>query len=60
MNKALLTLVLSAATLVAGAQVVEVQSVTRVAVDGDVSVDKPRISPDGTFAVLSTNTDNAL
>ncbi len=59
MNKALLTLVLSAATLVAGAQVVEVESVTRVALDG-ISVDKPRISPDGAFAVLSTNTDNAL
>ena len=59
MNKALLTLVISAATLVAGAQVVEVESLTRVSLDG-ISVDKPRISPDGAFAVLSTNTDNAL
>lgn len=60
MNKTILTLVLSAATIVAGAQVVEVQSVDRVAVAGGVSVNVPRISPDGAYAVLSTNTDNAL
>lgn len=59
MNKVLLTVALSAAALVAGAQVVEVQSITKVPASA-VAVNIPRISPDGSFAVVSSNTDNSL
>lgn len=59
MKKILLTLALGSAALFAGAQVVEVQSVAKVSLQG-LEVNIPRISPDGTFAVVSSNTDNSL
>lgn len=60
MNKVLLTLALGAGALIANAQVVEVQQVTKVPVQGDLQVNIPRISPDGRFAVVSSNSDQAL
>lgn len=60
MKKYLLSMVIAAASLASAAQVVEVQSITRVPVKGEVSVNTPCISPDGTFAIVSTNDDNSL
>lgn len=42
MKKSLLTLAFCTASLLAGAQVVEVQSVTKVPVAGDLAVNIPR------------------
>lgn len=60
MKKSLLTLAFCTASLLAGAQVVEVQSVTKVPVAGDLAVNIPRVSPDGRFAIVSTCDDNTL
>lgn len=60
MKKALLTLALGAAAIFADAQVVDVQSVAKVPLQNDLQVNIARVSPDGTFAVVSSNTDNAL
>lgn len=60
MKKSLLTLALGVMAFTAGAQVVEVQSVTKVPLPQDLLVNIPRISPDGTFAIVSTLADNTL
>lgn len=60
MKKFLLTMAIATATLASAAQVVEVQSITRVPLQADIHVNTPCISPDGTFAIVSTNDDNSL
>ncbi len=60
MKKSLLTLVFCAASMLAGAQVVEVQSVAQVPMQDGIDVNIPRISPDGRFAIVSTLADNSL
>lgn len=60
MKKTLMSLALTALALGASAQVVQVGSVEQIAIPGDLSVNIPRVSPDGTFAIVSTNNDNAL
>lgn len=60
MNKALLTMVLGAAALTAGAQVVEVQSIEKVPVKAELRINIPQISPDGTFAVVSNLATSSL
>ncbi len=59
MKKILLSLLAFAAAIGAGAQVVEVQSVEQVPV-ADLSVNVARVSPDGSFAVVSSNAGNVL
>lgn len=60
MKKVLLAAAFAAAAIGAGAQVVEVVSVKKVPVSADLAVNTPCISPDGSFAVVSSLTDNAL
>lgn len=60
MKKSLLTLALGAASLLAGAQVVEVQSITKVPLQADMQVNISRVSPDGSFAIVSNFEDNSL
>lgn len=60
MKKSLLTLMFCAASMLAGAQVVEVQSVVQVPVQSGLDVNIPRVSPDGSFAIVSTFEDNTL
>lgn len=60
MNKALLALVLGAVSVSAGAQVVEVQSIHKVNLQKDLRVDIPRVSPDGTFAIVSNSSTLGL
>lgn len=60
MKKTLLTMVLGVATLVGSAQLVEVQSTVKVPVDASLMIDIPRVSPDGTFAIVSNLADRSL
>lgn len=60
MKKSLLTLALGAASLLAGAQVVEVQSITKVPLQSDMQVNISRVSPDGSYAIVSNFEDNSL
>ncbi|MDE6301845.1 MAG: hypothetical protein K2M19_09030 [Muribaculaceae bacterium] len=60
MKKAFLTLALAAVAAGASGQVVQVASVEKVSLPQEIAVNIPRVSPDGSFVVLSTNTDNAL
>ncbi len=58
MKKAILTFLTCIATLLAQAQVVDVKSVEQIPVD--IKVNTPCISPDGTFAIVSTINDQSL
>lgn len=60
MKKALLTAAVAIATLTASAQVVDVQGIAPVPVASGVEVNISRISPNGTFAIVSNNADNSL
>ncbi len=60
MKKTLLSLFATVAAISAAAQVVEVQSVDLVPVNADLKVNLARISPDGTFAIVSNNNNTAL
>lgn len=53
-------MVLGAASLSVGAQVVEVQSIEQVPMKQELRVDIPQISPDGTFAIVSNLESSSL
>lgn len=60
MKKSLLTVALIVASMAASAQVVEVASVNRIATASPITIDIARMSPDGSFAIVSNYGDNAL
>lgn len=60
MKKALPTFALAAVAAGVSGQVVQVRNIEQVPLPKELTVNIPRTSPDGTFAIVSTNTDNAL
>lgn len=60
MKKPLLCIALAAAAVAGHAQVVEVQSIEQIPVKGELMVDIPQISPDGSFVVVSNHTSSSL
>ncbi|MDE7153162.1 MAG: hypothetical protein K2O00_01805 [Muribaculaceae bacterium] len=60
MKKIFISALLICSGLLANAQLVNVESVQRINLDGKVIVNKPTISPDGTFAVVSDLGSSAL
>ncbi len=60
MKKYLLSLLAFAAAWGVNAQVVEVQSIQQVPLEGKFSANVARLSPDGSFAIVSNSNDNSL
>lgn len=60
MKQALLFALIGVASLGAGAQVVEVQSVDKITPASEVAINLSRISPDGSYVIVSTIDDNSL